>query len=196
MHKRKYINLSYLKRILFFWIAGFILGSTLGVFFLPQYKEQYLYIQKQLYTSISGMKAKDLSYFLFCIFVHIKQMIMIILVTFTIFFGIYGKMLFMWKGIVSGVLFSAAIKCFGGMGWLLFLVNWFPQGIFYALALVIQFTLCYKIREENKAGHLKMKGDFAKWGFILFLSFISIVMGGIFGMWHQSELVKENFGKM
>ena len=50
MHKRRYIHLPYIKRILFFWIAGFIFGSTLGVFFLPQYKEQYLYIQKQLYT--------------------------------------------------------------------------------------------------------------------------------------------------
>ena len=178
MHKRRYIHLPYIKRILFFWIAGFIFGSTLGVFFLPQYKEQYLYIQKQLYTSILGMNPKDLSYFIFCIFDQVKQMIMIILITFTIFLEIYGKILFMWRGIVTGFLFSAAVKCFGGTGWILFLVSWFPQGIFYALAFIIQFAICYKMREENKSGNLKVKGDLAKWGFIFLLCFISILIGG------------------
>lgn len=178
MQKRKYINIPYTKRILFFGVVGFILGSTLGVFFLPQYKEQFLYIQKQLYTSLSGVEKYNLSYFLFCIHDCIKEMILIILVTFTIFFGIYGKLLFAWKGVVMGILFSAAIKCYGAMGWLFFFVNWFPQGILYILAFIMEFSLCHNIREENAIGQIKLKGHLIKWGLFLLLCLLAIIIGG------------------
>lgn len=190
MQKGKYINISYIKRILFFGIIGFILGSTLGVFFLPQYKEQYMYMQKQLYTSVSGMGKNDLSYFLFCISDCIKQMILIILFTFTMFFGLYGKMLFIWKGIIMGFVFSTAVKCYGATGWFLFCVNWFPHGIFYMLAFIIQLSLCYSIREEYFGSQIKIKGHIAKWSGFFFLCLVCIIIGGYLESGVNLDLLK------
>lgn len=190
MQKGKYINISYIKRILFFGIIGFILGSTLGVFFLPQYKEQYMYMQKQLYTSVSGMCKNDLSYFLFCISDYVKQMILIILFTFTIFFGLYGKMLFIWKGIIVGFVFSTSVKCYGAAGWFLFCVNWFPQGIFYMLSLIIQLSLCYSIREEYLGSQIKIKGHIAKWSGFFFLCLVCIIIGGYLESGVNLDLLK------
>lgn len=178
MEKRKYINIPYTKRILFFGLVGFILGSTLGVFFLPQFKEQFIYIQKRLYTSLTPVKKNDLSYFLFGIYDCVKQMILIMFITFTIFFEIYGKILFAWKGFVMGVIFSAAVKCYGVMGVLLFGANWFPQGILYAVALIIQLSLCYQIREENSAGQIKWKGNIGTWGVVFLVCFVCVAVGG------------------
>lgn len=191
MQKGKYINIPYIKRIFFFGIVGFILGSTLGVFFLPQYKEQYLYVQKQLYTSISGVSKNDLSYFLFCIYDCLKQMAFIILFTFTMFLGLYGKLFFLWKGIIMGFLFSTAVKCYGVIGWLLFCVNWFPQGIFYLLALVIELSLCYNIREEYYGSQIKIKGHIAKWSGFFFLCLVCILIGGYLESGLNLELLKK-----
>lgn len=190
MQKRHYINIPYLKRILFFGIVGFILGSTLGVFFLPQYKEQYMYIQKQLYTSVSGVSKNDISYFLFCIYDYIKHMLLIVLFTFTMFFGVYGKILFIWKGIMLGFVFSTAIKCYGATGWLLFCVNWFPQGIFYLLAFVIQLSVCYSIREEYFGSQLKIKGYIVKWSGFFLLCLICIIIGGYLESGVNLDLLK------
>lgn len=131
------------------WIIGGILGGIVAFCFERKYATSYHEMQLWLYESVKGMKQNQLSFFILNFKSHIKELLLILCLSFTFFSAIYKILYCFWKGIVTGFACIAAVKAYNINGLFLSLLYIFPQGIFYGIGIIVVFFISKEIEEKN-----------------------------------------------
>lgn len=154
--KRNVACIGYIKILMIYGGVGFFIGSIVGVILFPQYKAFFLQMQKRLYYSVVGLDKNDISFFIYCVMDKIKLFVIIIVLTFTIYLELYGKILFLWNGMLQGIFFSASIKCYGGEGWGVYAASLFPHDIIYFIAIIMALSFSYNLKVQRYVKGYKM----------------------------------------
>lgn len=149
MKEQRRDSLYSLRSLLVFWIIGCAVGVAIALLFAGQYAESYGAMQIWVYDTVKEMKYNQPAYFILNFKSHGKELLILLLLSFTVFSTMYKILYCFWKGIVIGFIYAAAVKFYSVNGIFLGVAYTLPQGIFYGLGITGMLWLSKRLGEKQ-----------------------------------------------